>query len=332
MGQNITAIVTKQTDIELPEDLPHITKNGQTVIAYNDNFGGFLNNIIKEVLKTGNTDFLSYCKKYDIAMFIKNLSLTSFAVIHSSDWGGMPVDDYEFTVINNRIIPDSFLNSDSNIEFDWEKYEENNAKKLLGIDWDAVMEYHNYREFEYLYRYAKSQTYFMVKVLSDGPIPGDNSMISFAAVAIKENLSDTFYAELKPISEHSEQHWPDEHKYSRKKRMNAEDPEKVMADFSKWVRENSNGRPILISNTIGYDVMFLAWYFKHFKIQNSFAPNFNYVYNQEDLNSLYKGLSNNIYAKLEDFEKLEYKENPLENALQYSELFLKIAKHFDFKQ
>ena len=43
--------------------------------------------------------------------------------------------------------------------------------------------------------------YIMVDVESDGPIPGDYSMICFAAVVVEEPLDRSFYARLKPISQ-----------------------------------------------------------------------------------------------------------------------------------
>ena len=43
--------------------------------------------------------------------------------------------------------------------------------------------------------------YIMVDIESDGPIPGDYSMISFGAVLVDEQLDKTFYGKIKPISE-----------------------------------------------------------------------------------------------------------------------------------
>ena len=44
-------------------------------------------------------------------------------------------------------------------------------------------------------------SYIMVDVESDGPIPGDYSMICFGAIAVEPSLEKTFYGKLKPISE-----------------------------------------------------------------------------------------------------------------------------------
>ena len=45
--------------------------------------------------------------------------------------------------------------------------------------------------------------YVMVDIESDGPIPGDYSMICFGAVIVEPELKWTFYGRLKPISDKS---------------------------------------------------------------------------------------------------------------------------------
>lgn len=44
-------------------------------------------------------------------------------------------------------------------------------------------------------------SYIMIDIESDGPIPGDFSMISFGAVLMNEKLDKTFYGQLRPISD-----------------------------------------------------------------------------------------------------------------------------------
>src|SRR5262245_19662219 len=48
---------------------------------------------------------------------------------------------------------------------------------------------------------AGAMGYVMVDVESDGPIPGDYSMICVGAVLVQEGLRETFYGRLRPISE-----------------------------------------------------------------------------------------------------------------------------------
>lgn len=43
--------------------------------------------------------------------------------------------------------------------------------------------------------------YVMVDIESDGPIPGEYSMICFGAVIVGPGLERTFYGQIKPISQ-----------------------------------------------------------------------------------------------------------------------------------
>ena len=44
-------------------------------------------------------------------------------------------------------------------------------------------------------------SYVMVDIESDGPIPGDYSMICFGAVVVRGDLNEEFYGKTRPISE-----------------------------------------------------------------------------------------------------------------------------------
>ena len=96
----------------------------------------------------------------------------------------------------------------------------------------------------------------MVDVESDGPIPGDYSMISFGAVLVTPMIDKTFYGKLRPISDK----WIPEAMavsgFSREEVLKFEQPEKVMADFRDWLKVNVSGRPMFISDNNGYDWQF----------------------------------------------------------------------------
>ncbi len=111
-------------------------------------------------------------------------------------------------------------------------------------------------------------SYVMVDVESDGPIPGDFSMICIGAVIVEAALSRTFYGKLRPISER----WVPEalaiSGFSREDTVAFDNPCDVMACFERWIKENTNGRPIMISDNAGYDWQFVNWYFHHFLGRN----------------------------------------------------------------
>ena len=50
-------------------------------------------------------------------------------------------------------------------------------------------------------RHNPGMSYVMVDVESDGPIPGDFSMVCFGAVVVEPGLRRSFYGRLKSISE-----------------------------------------------------------------------------------------------------------------------------------
>lgn len=86
-------------------------------------------------------------------------------------------------------------------------------------------------------------SYVMVDIESDGPIPGDYSMICFGAVIVEPLLNRTFYGKLKPISEH----WiPEALKvsgFTREDVLQFEDPADVMSRFEVWLKQNVKNQP-----------------------------------------------------------------------------------------
>lgn len=90
-------------------------------------------------------------------------------------------------------------------------------------------------------------TCVMVDVESDGPIPGDYSMVCFGAIIVEPALNRTFYGQLKPISDK----WiPSALKvsgFTREETLQFNDPAAVMAKFRDWIKENSDDRAMFIS-------------------------------------------------------------------------------------
>ena len=127
-------------------------------------------------------------------------------------------------------------------------------------------------------------TYIMIDIESDGPIPGDFSMICFGAVVVEENPTRSFYGKLKPISDK----WiPDALKvsgFTRDQTLEFDEPSIVMSDFETWLKSISKDRPMFISDNNGFDWQFINWYFHHFIGNNPFG------FSSTNLGSLYKGM------------------------------------------
>lgn len=122
----------------------------------------------------------------------------------------------------------------------------------------------------------KKDIYISVDIESDGPIPGEYSMISLGACVVYDH-SKTFYTEIKPISDK----WvPEALAVSGldRERLVKEAPEAATATlaFREWVREVSkcpkcgmkdgmcNTRAVFVGFNASFDWMWTNWYFHKF--------------------------------------------------------------------
>jgi hypothetical protein len=158
--------------------------------------------------------------------------------------------------------------------------------------------------------------YVMVDVESDGPIPGDYSMISFGAVIVEPQLNRTFYGQLRPISE---KFIPDAlavSGFDRATTLTFADPAEVMSAFRDWLKANCKGRCLFISDNNGFDWQFINWYFHHFVGTNPFG------FSSTNLGSLYKGLVKNTFVNFKHLRKTKHTHNPIDDARGNAEALL----------
>src|SRR5215475_14480063 len=83
--------------------------------------------------------------------------------------------------------------------------------------------------------------------------PGDYSMICFGAVLVREELQQSFYGRLRPISEQ----WIPEalaiSGFSRAETLTFDDPKTVMEAFARWIADHVKGRALFVSDNNGFD-------------------------------------------------------------------------------
>jgi len=168
-------------------------------------------------------------------------------------------------------------------------------------------------------------SYFVVDVESDGPIPGDFSMVSFGAVLVDDTLSKTFYGQLKPISERYVPEALAVSGHTREDCMSFDDPAQVMLKFESWIKAHSKERPIFISDNNGFDWMFICWYFHHFLGRNPFG------YSSQNLGSLYKGLVKDTFQTFKHLRKTHHSHHPIDDALGNAEALLAMKRKMDLK-
>jgi 3' exoribonuclease, RNase T-like len=158
--------------------------------------------------------------------------------------------------------------------------------------------------------------FIMVDIESDGPIPGDYSMISFGAVLIDDRLDKTFYGQLKPISEKFIPEALAKSGHSRQETLAFNEPGQVMLAFEKWINEYSKDRPIFISDNNGFDWMFVCWYFHHFIDRNPFG------FSSQNLGSLYKGMEKDLFVNFKHLRKTKHTHHPVDDAKGNAEALL----------
>ena len=168
-------------------------------------------------------------------------------------------------------------------------------------------------------------SYIMVDIESDGPIPGDYSMICFGAVLVDEKLDRTFYGKVKPITDQFDPKVLAISGFSREETLEFDDPTKVMGDFKIWIEQNSKGRPIFISDNNGFDWMFICWYFHHFIGENPFG------YSSRRLSDLFCGLEKDTFAKWKHLRKTAHTHNPVDDAMGNAEVLLLMKKEMGLK-
>jgi len=167
--------------------------------------------------------------------------------------------------------------------------------------------------------------YIMVDIESDGPIPGDYSMISFGAVLVDEQLDKTFYGRLKPISDKFIPEALAVSGHTREETLSFDDPALVMNAFKKWIESVCQGRPIFISDNNGFDFMFICWYFHHFTGANPFG------HSSQNLGSIFKGIEKDMFKSFKHLRKTKHTHHPVDDAKGNAEALLTMKNEYGLK-
>lgn len=168
-------------------------------------------------------------------------------------------------------------------------------------------------------------SYIMVDIEADGPIPGDYSMICFAAVLVESGLKRTFYGELRPISDKFVPEALAVSGFSREQTLAFPEPEGVMRGFAVWLAEVSEGRPMFVSDNNGFDWQFINWYFHHFTGANPFG------FSSTNLGSLYKGLVRDTSKNFKHLRKTRHTHHPVDDARGNAEALLAMRDGMELK-
>lgn len=162
--------------------------------------------------------------------------------------------------------------------------------------------------------------YIVVDVESDGPVPGPYSMVSFGAVIVDNQLDKTFYGKVKPISDK----WIPESLaisgITREQHLKFDEPVNVMHSFAEWIKKNTSGQPIFISDNNGFDFAFINYYFYAFYGKNPFG------WSSRRIGDLFCGYMDDPYYKWKQHRKTSHTHNPVDDAKGNAEALLHLRK------
>jgi hypothetical protein len=183
---------------------------------------------------------------------------------------------------------------------------------------------------------VRADVYISADIEADGPIPGPYSMLSFGlAVAGRfdgerferaDPEAETFYRELRPISPDFD---PDALAVSGLDRALLERegavPAAAMDAAAAWIAEVCrDARPVFAAYPLGFDWLFLYWYFRRFAAGGSPFGHSSHV----DMKTLYAlkarttiGRSIKRRMPRELLSRRRHTHNALDDAIEQAELF-----------
>lgn len=121
------------------------------------------------------------------------------------------------------------------------------------------------------------EIYVSTDIEADGPIPGPNSMLSFASAAFlaDKTLLGTFEANLITMPDargdaKTMAWWETQPEAWAACRTNTREPAAVMPEYVAWLKA-LHGKPVFVAYPAAYDFMFVYWYLMRFAGESPFS-------------------------------------------------------------
>ena len=165
-------------------------------------------------------------------------------------------------------------------------------------------------------------SYIVVDVEANGPCPGTDlySMISIGAVVVDEKLDKKFHGTLFPISPNFKQEALDAIGVTHQETISYDMPGDTIRRFLKWVKENSVGRPIFISDNLAFDWQFVNHYLWKYCNENPFG------FSGRRISDLWCGYKNDMHAQWKYMRKTRHTHNPVDDAMGNAEAILEMQR------
>jgi hypothetical protein len=122
-----------------------------------------------------------------------------------------------------------------------------------------------------------NSVYVSCDIESDGPIPGDFSMLSLGAAAFAPDgtLISTFSVNLRTLPGAQEdpdtmKWWSGNQEAYNLTRQDTRDPKQAMEQFVSWVNK-LGGKPVVVGYPVFFDYMFVYFYIRHFGLETNLS-------------------------------------------------------------
>lgn len=166
------------------------------------------------------------------------------------------------------------------------------------------------------------QTWVVVDVEADGPVPPTYSMVSFGAVLLEEGDARSFYGQTSPISEA----WKPEalaiSGTSREEHLAMPAPADTMNRFVEWLEQNTEGRPILVSDNSAFDTAFINYYMLTYVGHNPFG------HSARRIGDLWAGFERDVTkaSQWRRFRRTKHTHHPVDDARGNVEALLEMRR------
>lgn len=176
-----------------------------------------------------------------------------------------------------------------------------------------------------------TEMYISTDIEADGPIPGPNSMLSFASAAYTpdKRLVSTFTANLRTLrgaraNVKTMEWWKTQPEAWAECRRDQQDPAKVMPAYVAWLKELSD-KPVFVAYPAAYDFMFVYWYLIRFAGESPFSHSALDIksYAMAVLEADYSDISKGTMPK-EWFDPMPHTHKALDDAIEQGALFCNI--------
>lgn len=184
------------------------------------------------------------------------------------------------------------------------------------------------------------EIYISTDIETDGPIPGENSMLSFGSAAFtlddgsfNSKLVSTFSRNLvqldgaSPDPKTKSEFWDKNPEAWAACRKDLTDPELAMLQYKEWLAALP-GKPVFVGYPATFDFMFVYWYLIKFTGSSPFSFSALDIksYAMATLQTDFRSTTKRAFPK-EWFSASPHTHVALDDAIEQGEMFMRMMKH-----